>query len=187
MSAPPQPLGSPAHSNNGSYDDMVVRAFFAVLVTISIVATSAAVIVSALSRRPAATPAASAMMTPAAPSPPTTQPAVHVTIAGGSKMGPDGKMHDAFSVTTFAVRVGVPTQLVINNTDSATHTITAPAIGVNIVARQGIHSYTLLVNKAGRFRWSCVAVCDTEAKGWAMANVGYMSGYIVASPAPAGA
>jgi membrane fusion protein, multidrug efflux system len=45
----------------------------------------------------------------------------------------------------------------------------------------GTHSYTLLVNKRGRFHWRCMIVCDSGAGGWAMTHVGYLSGYITAT------
>jgi uncharacterized cupredoxin-like copper-binding protein len=98
-----------------------------------------------------------------------------------SKMGPDHKMHDAFTQTEFAVKVGQAVKLRIDNKDEGEHSITSPVIGVNIVVKPGIHTYTLVVNKAGRFQWYCMVPCDSDAKGWAMQNPGYMSGYITAS------
>lgn len=93
------------------------------------------------------------------------------------KRGPEGEKHDAFSTTEFAVRVGQPQQLRIDNTDSVPHSITAPGADVNIVILPGVHTYTLLVKHAGTFLWFCTFECDE----WAMAHVGYMSGYITAS------
>lgn len=114
----------------------------------------------------------------------------HVTLSGGALMpstmymtvspdikpGPDGKLHDAFSVTNFDVRVGHPVKLVINNTDGAPHSITAPDAGVDIVIKPGIHTYTLLVHRTGKFAWFCKYPCDP----YAMSHVGYMRGYITA-------
>jgi hypothetical protein len=205
-----------------AYNGRVVRMFFGVLVTVSIVAMSAAVIVSAVKgtsggshmtaggaqmtaggpqmtaggpqmtaggpqmtaggpQMTAATPGMSAPGTSASSGAVVVKPVVHLTIAGGSRLGSDGKMHDAFSITNYAVRVGQPVKLVIDNTDSAPHSITAAAVGVNIVARPGIHTYTLVVQKAGRFLWLCTLPCDTEANGWAMSRPGFMSGYITAT------
>ncbi|MDQ6607343.1 MAG: cupredoxin domain-containing protein, partial [Actinomycetota bacterium] len=91
------------------------------------------------------------------------------------------KMHDSYSKTNFAVRVGRPTRLVIDNKDSSPHSITSPGTGVSIIVRPGTHSYTLLATKAGRFEWMCVIPCDTDAQGWAMNHPGYMAGYITAT------
>jgi plastocyanin len=102
---------------------------------------------------------------------------IRLSAAGASKRGPDGKMHDAFSKTNFTVKVGQSIHLRIDNEDDAAHSITAPAIGVNIIARPGIHTYNLLVTKAGRFEWMCVLPCDS----WAMMHPGYMAGYITAT------
>jgi len=93
------------------------------------------------------------------------------------KLGPEGEKHDEFTVTEFAVQAGQPQQLRIDNTDEVPHSITAPEAGVNIVVMPGIHTYTLLVKKPGRFIWFCTFRCDE----WAMEHPGYMSGYITVS------
>lgn len=93
------------------------------------------------------------------------------------KRGPDGQKHDAFTTTEFAVKVGQPLKLQINNTDDAPHTITAAAAGVNITVQPGVHTYTLIVAKAGRYEWMCMLPCDD----WAMQHPGYMAGYITAT------
>lgn len=105
---------------------------------------------------------------------PAVQRVVFLTVSPGIKPGSDGKLHDAFSVTNFEVRAGQPVKLVINNTDSAPHSITAPAAGVNILIRPGTHTYTLLVRKTGRFQWYCTQPCDP----YSMSHNGYMRGYI---------
>lgn len=99
---------------------------------------------------------------------------VDLSVSPGVKPGPGGKLHDAFSVTNFTVRPGQPVKLVINNTDTSDHSITAVAAGVNIIVRPGLHTYTLLVHKKGRFAWICVYPCDP----YSMAHFGYMRGYI---------
>ncbi len=81
------------------------------------------------------------------------------------KLGPDGKKHDAFSKTEFAVKVGQPLKLRIDNTDNAPHSITSPVAGVNITIQPGVHTYTLVVSKAGRYEWYCMIPCDSDAKG----------------------
>jgi len=102
------------------------------------------------------------------------QPVVYLTVSPGVKPGPDGKLHDAFSVTNFEVHAGQAVKLVINNTDNGPHSITSPSAGVNILVRPGTHTYTLLVRKTGRFEWYCTQPCDP----YSMSHVGYMRGYI---------
>jgi plastocyanin len=112
---------------------------------------------------------------------PATSAPIDVKIVGGAKLGPDGKRHDMFTKTDFAVKVGQPVKLEIDNTDDAPHSITASAAGVNIIAQPGTHTYTLVVSQAGKFQWYCMLPCDSDAAGWAMQHPGYMSGYITAT------
>jgi hypothetical protein len=119
-----------------------------------------------------------AAVAPVAASP---APVITLSVAGSNKLGPDGKMHDSFSKTNFAVKVGKPTQLRIDNKDAGTHSITAPGAGVAIVVLPGVHTYTINATTAGRFEWVCIIPCDSDAKGWAMTHPGYMAGYVTAS------
>jgi heme/copper-type cytochrome/quinol oxidase subunit 2 len=125
-----------------------------------------------------ATPATSATTTPA------TEPAlepVSLKIIGAYKVGPDGKKHDVFTKSEFAVHVGQPLTLKIDNTDDVPHSITSPVAGVNITIQPGVHEYKMTVNEKGRFQWFCVIPCDSDAKGWAMEHAGFMAGYITAT------
>jgi plastocyanin len=97
------------------------------------------------------------------------------------KLGPDGKKHDAFTKTEFAVKVGQPLKLRVDNTDTQPHSITAPEANVSITTMPGTHTYTLIVTKPGRYQWFCVYPCDSGGNGWAMKHPGYMSGYITAT------
>jgi hypothetical protein len=106
----------------------------------------------------------------------TIAPVVYLTVSPGLKPGADGQLHDAFSVTDFYVHADQPIKLVINNTDTAEHSITALGAGVNIVVKPGTHTYTLLVKHPGRFEWICTFPCDP----YSMAHIGYMRGYITA-------
>jgi plastocyanin len=105
---------------------------------------------------------------------PSVAKAVHLSIIAEYKRGPEGEKHDAFTTTEFTVRAGQPQELRIDNTDSVPHSITAPEAGINLVVKPGIHTYTLLINRPGRYVWFCVYVCDE----WAMEHPGYMKGYI---------
>lgn len=99
---------------------------------------------------------------------------IYLSVSPGVKPGPDGQLHDAFSVTSFNVNAGKPVKLVIDNTDTVPHSITSSAAGVNIVARPGTHTYTLLVSKSGVFQWHCAYPCDP----YSMMHDGYMRGTI---------
>jgi membrane fusion protein, multidrug efflux system len=114
---------------------------------------------------------------------PTTSQAgsLDVTIRAEYKLGSDGKKHDAYSQTDFAVQAGRPLTLRIDNTDNQPHSITSTQAGVDIIALPGTHTYSMLVKRAGRFWWRCVMGCDTGAAGWAMTHPGYMAGYITAT------
>jgi heme/copper-type cytochrome/quinol oxidase subunit 2 len=115
---------------------------------------------------------------PAASMPlPGRMPMIRLSVAGANKLGPDGKMHDSFTQTDFAVKVGQPVLLRIHNADSAPHSITAPATGVSITVLPGTHTYSLVATTAGRFEWFCVLPCDP----WSMTHPGYMAGYITAT------
>ena len=137
--------------------------------------------VSASAKPAAATTAAGSAQPVAQSAPAAATKPVSLKIIGSYKIAPDGKKHDAFTQTEFAVKVGQPVTLKIDNTDNAPHSITSTVAGVNIIAQPGVHTYTLVVSKAGKFEWYCMLPCDSDANGWAMQNPGYMSGYITAT------
>lgn len=127
----------------------------------------------------ASQPAGTGSATASAVKPATS--VVALKIIGSVKKGPDRQMHDAFTVTNFNVKVGQAETLKIDNTDDVPHSITSLTAGVSIIAQPGVHTYKLLVNKAGKFLWYCMLPCDGDANGWAMQHPGYMSGYITAA------
>jgi hypothetical protein len=146
-----------------------VAALAGVAVVLALIGIDVA-LVGEVQNAPARSVAQTIKLTGAAVMPST----VYLTASPDVKPGPDGKLHDALSVTNFVVRAGQPVKLVINNTDSSPHSINSPAAGVNIVVRPGVHTYTLLVHRTGKFLWFCAYPCDP----WAMMHVGYMRGYI---------
>ena len=95
---------------------------------------------------------------------------ISLKVIAGGKLGPDGKMHDVFTKTEYAVKVGQTLELRIDNTDEGEHSITSPVIGVNIIVKPGRHTYELVVKEKGRFSWFCVIPCDSETNGWATAR-----------------
>jgi plastocyanin len=126
--------------------------------------------------KPAAATVAAAP-TATAPTPTAAATVVSLKVIPEGKKGPEGTLHDEFTVTNFNVKVGQPVTLHIDNTDNTVHSITSAEAGVNIVVQPGIHNYTLTVSKAGKFEWNCAFPCDP----WAMAHPGYMAGYITAT------
>jgi plastocyanin len=106
---------------------------------------------------------------------------VDLSVIPEYRVGPDGKKHDSFTKTEFAVKVGQPLKLTIDNTDNQPHSITSPLANINITAMPGTHTYTLIVSKPGKYLWYCMYPCDSDANGWAMKHPGYMSGYITAT------
>ncbi len=180
------PNRSPA-DEQAMFDAAVERNSNAAFIALAAVAIIAAVGMSsvALVRSSRTQPSAvMAMPMASAPTGASTQvpsAPISLSVAGSNKLGPDGKMHDSFSKTDFAVKVGQPTRLRIDNADSSPHTITAVATGVSITVLPGVHTYTMVTTRAGRFEWVCVLPCDSGAGGWAMTHPGYMAGYITAS------
>ena len=121
---------------------------------------------------------------------------VTVYVLPGALPGPDGKGHDSFVPSTFAVKSGAAAQLEIVNYDTGAHTITAPTLNLNIqiapAKKDGgkvtpvATTYTLPPTKVGTYRWYCALQCDGPSH-WAMdqgyggpGKEGYMAGFIVA-------
>jgi plastocyanin len=177
-----------------SFNSKLTVLFFSALGLLATTAVACAVILALTLNRPSANvtmagttamnmpgmtaPGTAASGTSTSSAVPTT---VKLKVIPSSKRGPDGKIHDAFTVTNFAVHVGQPVKLTIDNTDNQPHSITSPAAGVSIVVKPGTHTYTLVVDKSGRFLWYCAYPCDSDAHGWAMTHPGFMSGYITAA------
>jgi hypothetical protein len=120
---------------------------------------------------------AAAVPSTTAQAPTTAAQVINLKVIPEGKKGPEGTLHDDFTVTEFNVKVGQPVTLHIDNTDNTVHSITSAEAGVNIIVRPGIHDYTLKVSKAGKFEWNCAFPCDP----WSMSHTGYMAGYITAS------
>ncbi len=190
-SSPPNgtPLSAPQPTDQEKFDQTVDRDSKIVLGILAGVAVMAALIMSTVALVQSSNKAVTTVTRTVAAAgllatPPTTAAAaapIELAVEGSSKKGPDGKMHDAFTKTEFAAQVGRPLRLKIDNKDDVAHSITSPEAGVNIMAMPGVHSYTITVTSKGRFAWSCIVPCDTEANGWAMKHAGYMAGYITAS------
>ena len=157
-----------------------LRALAGAGVLAAVVMSAVALITVAERNQASATsPLAAQQAPPTTPADASGAPAkvIDVEVIPEGKKGPEGKMHDDFTVTEFHVTVGQPVTLRINNTDTVPHSITSPEAGVSIVAEPGTHGYTLLVNQAGKFEWHCMFPCDP----WSMEHIGYMRGSITAT------
>ena len=176
------------------FDETVKRNTPYVLTGIAAVLAAAAVAMSALALGQSGSSTPSAGLMPAAGHVNGSRTMLAVATSTGSvssaaapvetlkvipdyKRGPDGNTHDVFTKTNFAVKVGQPLKLRIDNTDDVNHTITSPAAEVNITVKPGVHTYALVVKTAGHFQWYCKLPCDE----WGMNHAGYMSGYITAT------
>ncbi|UOF92091.1 hypothetical protein LSG31_07770 [Fodinisporobacter ferrooxydans] len=110
---------------------------------------------------------------------------VNLVVEPGMKLGPDGKLHDAFINGDFTVTVGQPVKLTIYNYDDGTHTLTASDLNLDVKVQgskkkgePGVTTVTFTPTKTGTFNWICKDPCDGENNQWAMAHQGYMQGKI---------
>ena len=131
----------------------------------------------------ASTPVASVPASAVVPA--TTSTAIQVKLEvnppplGGVK-GPDGLVHDAFVPATFTMTVGATYDVTIYNYDTQSHSWMSPDLNVSAVAPAGspsspsITHFTIKPTKAGTIQWFCALPCDK----WAMAQNGFMRGYV---------
>ncbi len=115
---------------------------------------------------------------------------LYVTVEPGAKLGPDGKLHDAFINGDIKVTEGQPVTIHFYNFDEMTHTYTSDELGMDVKIKASVKEgqaaetlYTFTPKKAGTYSWYCADPCDQEAGQWAMAHDGYMKGNITVLPA----
>lgn len=108
-----------------------------------------------------------------------------LVINAGYKLGPDGKLHDAYTPGNFTVNAGSPVEVTIYNFDGGTHTLTAADLGANFKVTgskkdgdPSVNKFTFTPNKKGTFKWLCADKCDGENGQWAMTHDNYMTGSI---------
>ena len=120
---------------------------------------------------------------------------------------PDGKFHDEMVPSTWAVRVGVWTEVTMINYDDGPHSLTVPQLGLDEIAQGAlktttpfagettwetlnlavpvVSTFVFRISKAGLYAWYCKIPCDGGVAGvsYAMtpANDYGMTGYIVAA------
>jgi len=125
----------------------------------------------------------------------STPKTVDITLVVQSdvKLGPDDKLHDAFTPCNFTVYAGQEFELTVVNYDSGEHTFTSPSLGVNFVILPSnetgvptVSNFQFNETTAGVYRWWCTYPCDTDAGGWAMmtgsdgqpGQIGYVGGFV---------
>jgi heme/copper-type cytochrome/quinol oxidase subunit 2 len=115
---------------------------------------------------------------------------VYMVIEPGSKLGSDGKLHDAYINGNITITVGKPVTLHIYNYDEGQHSYTAADLGLNIMAKASekegvpaITTYTFTPKKVGTFTWHCMVPCDEDNGDFSMTQDGYMMGTVKVVPA----
>lgn len=110
---------------------------------------------------------------------------VSLVINPGYKLGPDGKLHDAYTPGDFTISSGSPVQLTIYNFDQGTHTFTSTAMGVNIkvsastkTGSPSVTTATFTPKAKGSYKWQCMDPCDGQNGQWAMTHDNYMMGTV---------
>lgn len=137
---------------------------------------AAAVSVLSLAACGGSSSAAPASSTSAGAASATTQAVdINYAIKPGSKVGPDGKKHDAYwGPTSFTAHVGQRVTVTVLNYDSGMHSFNDPGLGVSQVftgANGNTPSKTVFSftpTAAGVYHWNCAIPCDTDNATWAM-------------------
>jgi plastocyanin len=113
----------------------------------------------------------------------------YLVIEPGGKLGPDGKMHDAYINGDIKITEGQPVTLHFLNYDTGNHTYTNSDLGLNVeikgTAKDGTPQetdYTFTPTKTGTFKWQCMDKCDGGMTSFGMTNTGYMQGTITVLP-----
>lgn len=122
---------------------------------------------------------------------PSKNDTVAMTVLPGTKLGPDGLMHDIFSPADLNLVKGETTTVTVYNYDDGSHSIVSKDLNLNVQIpgskKKGdpsVTTFTITPSKSGDFSWLCTVPCDGaanpnkpgSAKGWAMSHDGYMAG-----------
>ncbi|MCM2532351.1 hypothetical protein NDK43_08025 [Neobacillus pocheonensis] len=113
----------------------------------------------------------------------------YIVVEAGSKLGSDGKKHDAFINGDIQITQNQPVTLHFLNYDDAEHTYVSPELGLGVKIKGSTKkgqpketTYTFTPSKSGTFTWNCTDVCD-DSNHWSMSQQGYMTGKITVLPA----
>jgi plastocyanin len=110
---------------------------------------------------------------------------VAMVIMPGVRLGPDNRMHDAFTPADITAVAGQEVIVTVYNYDTGTHSVHAPALHLNVLipgARHAgapaVRTFMFTAATPGEYSWRCMQPCDDDAMGWAMLHQGYMAGTI---------
>ncbi len=112
---------------------------------------------------------------------------VNLVIVPDSMVGSDKKTHDAYIPAVMTATAGQKVIVTVYNLDTAPHSFTSPALGLNQIVpaakSQGLKGVTTFsftwASKAGTYHWKCILPCDGGgSNAWAMTHDGYMAGTI---------
>lgn len=110
---------------------------------------------------------------------------VSIAIKSGEehgRKGPDGQWHDAYLPARFTVHTGAKVVVTIRNYDDSVHTFTSPKLGLHVAipggspSHPGVHTFSFVVKRPGRYIFHCNIKCDK----WAMSRLGFMRGLVIA-------
>ena len=111
---------------------------------------------------------------------------INLVIVPDALMGSNKKTHDAYVPAYITAKAGQEVVVTVYNLDSAPHSFTASALGLNVIVpgaaspgAVGTKTFSFTVSKAGTYHWLCILPCDNGgAHAWAMMHDGYMAGTI---------
>ena len=116
---------------------------------------------------------------------------VNLVIAPDSLLGSDKHTHDAYIPAVLKANAHQQVIVTVYNLDTAPHSFTAPALGLNIIVpgarsqgSEGTSTFSFTASKPGVYHWMCMLPCDNGGvHAWAMTHDGYMAGTITIVPA----
>jgi heme/copper-type cytochrome/quinol oxidase subunit 2 len=113
----------------------------------------------------------------------------YLVIEPGAKLGPDGKLHDAYINGDIKITKGQPVTLHFLNYDTGDHTYTSTDLGISVTAKGTTKAgqpketdYSFTPAKTGTFNWMCADPCDGQNNQYSMFHKGYMQGTITVLP-----
>jgi plastocyanin len=131
-------------------------------------------------------PAAQASRHAALPAAAQLPERVNMVIVPDALLGSNKRTHDAYVPAVLTAKAGQQVIVTIYNLDTAPHSFTAPALGLNVIVPgakdqglEGTATFRFTASKAGTYHWKCILPCDNGGvNAWAMTHDGYMAGTI---------
>ncbi|HXT34660.1 MAG TPA: hypothetical protein VN837_03690 [Chloroflexota bacterium] len=116
---------------------------------------------------------------------------VNLVIVPDALLGSNKRTHDAYIPAFLTATAGQPVIVTVYNLDTAPHSFTAPALGLNVIVPgatsqglKGTATFSFTASKPGVYHWKCILPCDNGGvNAWAMTHDGYMAGTITVARA----